>query len=428
MEYKISVVIPAYNSASTLPETLDCLLGQSLHTGVQIIPVNDGSKDSTPDVIKAYAEKYADIHPVYKENGGVSSARNEGIKAAKGKYILFLDADDLLEKDSLRCLYESMEKENADAAIFRIMRFGFGGNEFNPIVDELAAEKVIDPYDKRLMWNYLVGNKCYKTELLQSNNLLFPSTRYSEDGAFWMSFIMKTQPKIIGVYGAVSKYRRSDPAIYRSVTQTVRIDLIDDFVKSTDMITKAVELSFRNPDCKCKNRNDYRNELLCKNCHTILNEFYRQLWSADEETLKYIGELFSERYSRLSPEYRRKLKSLDPDIFEPVFTHGECAEKPFIRVKCKTPSEEFLHSLYLQTMPRFILACDNAGKYTDFGNVCKSSERKDVFTVCFKGKKAMGPGVLRLILLLHRKYKFVPAFILKHAVFLGLKIKDNKNK
>ncbi len=430
MEYKISVIIPAYNSASTLPETLDCLLGQSLHNGVEIIPVNDGSKDNTADVISKYASKYNNIHPVYKENGGVSSARNAGLEIAEGKYVLFLDADDLFNKDCLNLLCEAMEKENADAAVFRIMRFGFGGNEYNPIADTLASEKVIDPYDKRLMWNYLVGNKCYRTELLKKHGLRFPATRYSEDGAFWMSFVMKTFPKIIGVYGAVSQYRRSDPAVYRSVTQTVRKDLIEDFIKSTDIITQAVESSFDDPRCKCENKEDYLGELNCKNCHTVLNEFYRQLWSADEDTLDFIGKIYNEKSASLSAGYKNRLKSLDPDLFEPVFTHKECAEKPFIRIECARPTDDFLHSLFCQTMPRFLLASDEAGEYKRFCNTCGKKERKDIFTVKFRGKKPMDPRILRLILLVHRnkKLKFLPSFIIKHCVFAALKIKDMKNK
>lgn len=97
-EVKVSVVIPTYNSVRFVTEAIDSVLNQTFQD-FEILVVDDGSKDETGEVL---AEKYGDsIRYLYKENGGVSSARNYGIENAKGKYIAFLDADDVWMPEKL---------------------------------------------------------------------------------------------------------------------------------------------------------------------------------------------------------------------------------------------------------------------------------------------------------------------------------------
>ena len=120
---EISVVVPAYNSENFIAETLDCLLNQTLKD-IQIIVVNDGSTDGTGAIIDSYAAKHGNILPLYQENAGVSAARNNGIEHAEGKYIMFLDSDDLLSRDSLERIRDALERNQADIAICRIERFG----------------------------------------------------------------------------------------------------------------------------------------------------------------------------------------------------------------------------------------------------------------------------------------------------------------
>ena len=96
-QFIISVVIPVYNVERYLAETLDSVIGQSLgfEKNIQIILVNDGSPDNSEEICLKYQNRFPDnIVYVKKENGGVSSARNEGIEYIKGKYVNFLDSDD----------------------------------------------------------------------------------------------------------------------------------------------------------------------------------------------------------------------------------------------------------------------------------------------------------------------------------------------
>ncbi len=102
-QFIISVVIPVYNVERYLAETLDSVIGQSLgfEKNIQIILVNDGSPDNSEEICLKYQNRFPDnIVYVKKENGGVSSARNEGIEYIKGKYVNFLDSDDCWENDA----------------------------------------------------------------------------------------------------------------------------------------------------------------------------------------------------------------------------------------------------------------------------------------------------------------------------------------
>lgn len=118
MKRKLSVIIPVYNAEKYLGECLDSVRSQTLRD-IEIICVNDGSSDNSLDLLRDYKEKDERISIIEKENGGASSARNAGISAAQGEYILFLDSDDqLCEKDALEHLWEKADKGNLDVLYF----------------------------------------------------------------------------------------------------------------------------------------------------------------------------------------------------------------------------------------------------------------------------------------------------------------------
>lgn len=420
MTYDLSVIIPAYNCEKTLPETLDCLLRQSLHN-IQIIVVNDGSTDGTPAVIKKYADENDNIVFIDKENGGVSSARNAGLEKAEGTYTVFLDADDLLALNSAEIIVKKMNETRADFGIYRISRFGFGGNEYNPIVDEVAKEKNIDVYDSRLIYCFLIGNKVFRTDVLKKSKARFPATRYSEDGAFIISFLMEARPKITGIYDAECKYRRSDPREIKTVTRSVTKELIADFGKSTEIIESAIKSSFENEDCSCNNKEDYLEEFYCKTCITAVNEFLRQIWLCENDALVGLKNIYDKYSAKLSEKYREKLKKSYTDIGTPIFVKKECAKNPLISVICKNPTEDFINTLYFQTMPCFELISDSKNLNLEKENISSSANAN--FKVKFSGKKELDPRFLRGMILIKKKAGFLPSSVIKHLTFILLKFK-----
>lgn len=418
---KISVVVPAYNCESLLPETAECLLSQTLRD-IQIIIVNDGSADNTGAVADAYAAKDSRVKVLHKPNGGVSSARNLGLENAEGKYVMFLDADDLLENNALEEIYNSLERTNADVSICRIARFGYGGTEYNPYADSLAKDESIDPFDKRLLWNFLIGNKCFRTELLKSSGVRFPSTRYSEDGAFFISLCCKTRPKITGVYGTAGKYRRRSPDEGRSVTQTINLGLLSDFCTSLQIVYDAANAALEGDE----HREDYLQEILYKTYHTLQNEFYRLLWGADDESLAYICEKCDELYKKMSEGTRARLLTGNKELGTPLPDRKSVAENPTVSVFVKNPSKKFLSSLYSQSMPMFeVICCGEADKdFTDFENFhAAPAAPKGKIKLHFGGKRPLDPRLLRVAVLLKGKFAFLPDFAVKWGAMLFLKLK-----
>lgn len=113
MTPQISIIVPVYNKEKYLSECVDSILRQNFKD-FELILVDDGSKDSSWNIIKEYADKEERVVPVHQENAGVSAARNAGLDRAQGKWICFVDADDYLPKDGIQILVEHGEKSNAD--------------------------------------------------------------------------------------------------------------------------------------------------------------------------------------------------------------------------------------------------------------------------------------------------------------------------
>lgn len=138
----VSVIIPAYNVAEYIPFCLDSLISQT-YNNLEIICVNDGSTDSTLDVIKDYAQKDGRIILIDKENGGQASARNMGLDIAKGDYISFVDSDDYVSPDFIMRLKELLESNSCDIARCR----GRGVKTHDYIEPPLEKEPVITVRD-----------------------------------------------------------------------------------------------------------------------------------------------------------------------------------------------------------------------------------------------------------------------------------------
>ena len=125
-KYKISVVIPVYNVEKYLEDTIESVINQSIgFENIQMILVNDGSPDNSEEICLRYKDKYPDnILYIKKENGGVSSARNEGIKHIEGKYVNFLDSDDKQGLHAYEKAYNILENDNSvDVCVFRMRYF-----------------------------------------------------------------------------------------------------------------------------------------------------------------------------------------------------------------------------------------------------------------------------------------------------------------
>lgn len=113
---KLSIIVPVYNTEQYLEKCLDSLVKQTLKE-IEIILINDGSPDNSEVIIKKYLKMYNNIKYIKKDNGGLSSARNEGLKHVQGEYIGFVDSDDYVKVDMFEKMYNKIIKDKSDIVI-----------------------------------------------------------------------------------------------------------------------------------------------------------------------------------------------------------------------------------------------------------------------------------------------------------------------
>ena len=124
-KFRVSVIVPVYNASEYLDDCIKSVINQSYgFKNIELILVNDGSKDNSLDICNRYASKYDNILVINKKNSGVSDTRNIGFSSSKGEYIMFLDSDDLISKDSIKYLSKFLdENNNVDFVISRVRMF-----------------------------------------------------------------------------------------------------------------------------------------------------------------------------------------------------------------------------------------------------------------------------------------------------------------
>lgn len=187
---KVSVIVPAYNAESYLSKCLDSLVNQTLQD-IEIIAIDDGSKDSTLNIMNDYAARYPGKFVIrHKENGGQGIARNIGLTLASGEYISFLDSDDYYDVTRLEKLYNCAIESGAD----------FVGCGFTEVTIKGETEEVTEEYvgnrpckDSRdmLIHRALVNPMLnfYKREVLVDHDVTYTEGYIYEDTAFWAKAI-----------------------------------------------------------------------------------------------------------------------------------------------------------------------------------------------------------------------------------------------
>lgn len=192
---KISVIVPVYNAEKYLITCVDSILSQTF-SDFELLLINDGSTDTSGLLCDKYAQTDSRIKVFHKENGGVSSARNIGIRNSKGEFIYFMDSDDWIEYNALEICLSLISSHNADLIIFDYT------NEF-PNLKALTlddAGNLLKCLTQERTLHYLFTMKCYhgypwdkilRTEVVRNNNLLYDeSLHFHEDNLFSFQYMI----------------------------------------------------------------------------------------------------------------------------------------------------------------------------------------------------------------------------------------------
>lgn len=198
MDALLSVIIPAYNIENYLPMTLDSVLAQT-YQNLEIIVVNDGSKDATAQVIDSYAARDPRIKAVHKKNGGVTSARLMGLSIATGQYIGFVDGDDYVEPQMYKRLMDNLQSHGADISHCGYkMMFPNGKIDYYYNTGKIVAQKGVQGCADLLEGSFVepgLVNKLYRRELFDGLEEWMDSTiRINED--LLMNFFLFRRAKM----------------------------------------------------------------------------------------------------------------------------------------------------------------------------------------------------------------------------------------
>lgn len=209
----VSILIPVYNAGRYLRECLESVVTQT-YQPLEVVIVNDGSTDNSGEICADFAERYAFVKYIHKENGGVASARNMLLDHAKGDYSLFVDADDWIDRDMVEALVAMIQNYNLDVAICGNYKEENGKTYFDHYtgaVEVLSQAEAIEQFIIHKKLNGSLCNKLIKTSLFGEHR--FPADiSYGED-ALMMWNVLQNVNQIGIIDRPFYHYRMNDASI-----------------------------------------------------------------------------------------------------------------------------------------------------------------------------------------------------------------------
>jgi len=195
----LSIIVPVYNTEKFLQKCLDSLINQTLKN-IEIICINDGSKDNSLEILEEYSKKDERIKIISQENKKQGAARNAGLKIANGEYIGFVDSDDWVDLNYFEILYKKAKENDCDIALADYIRIGKNCQKKRlNINNEEIATNIQDKIDICKQAKHpCPTNKIYKKEMLLKNNIFFPEGMICEDKIFTLKAVYYAN-KIISV-------------------------------------------------------------------------------------------------------------------------------------------------------------------------------------------------------------------------------------
>lgn len=248
----ISVIIPIYKVEDYLAKCLDSAFNQNFNS-YEVICVNDGSPDNCAAILMDYQTRYSNLIIINRSNGGLSAARNTGIYAAKGEYLLFLDSDDCLESDILTSLYSLAKEHDLDVLIANTQWVYFNEIRREPtnFIDLIPAPvSGIDAYNLLMRLKaYLpmAYNNICRRQFIMDNELYFKEGVVFEDELWTPQVLLKAQ-KVMATATYHYNYFQRENTIINSPVNQFKIDSL--FTVGDELVQLASNTSQLNDDSK----------------------------------------------------------------------------------------------------------------------------------------------------------------------------------
>ena len=223
----ISVIVPIYNVEEYLNRCVESIVNQT-YQNLEIILVNDGSPDNCPQMCDDWAKKDSRIKVIHKINGGLSNARNAGMKIAEGKYISFIDSDDYVALDFFETLLAVMENENSDVVGCGVVKF-YEDGRFEKYSDDLTiatfeTEAGLSGLIAEKPFHQHVWNKLYKTNLVK--DVPYAVGKLNED-EFWTYQVFGRAQKVSKINKTMYYYFQRSDSIMGENYSIRRLDALE---------------------------------------------------------------------------------------------------------------------------------------------------------------------------------------------------------
>lgn len=325
---KISIIIPVFNVEKYLRKCIDSILSQT-YKNLEIILVNDGSTDNSAIICDNYQKKDSRIKVIHKKNGGLSDARNCGIKASTGNYITFIDSDDFIDKNFITILYKLILENNADIVISRIVDVFENSKNIKPSINnESYIISKEECYKKMLLQDEIDVSACgklYKKHIFK--DIKFPIKELYED-LKTIDKIIEKSTKIVFTRYAGYYYLQREGSIMNSGFNPKKLSLID----ATERLVKFIKTKYPNVVDAATKRYVYNN-------YHILGKtiFYKNLYDINRQIRKNILNHTEDILLKKIYTFKEKVATI-------ILIIGLKPYKTFWKVFCKMKGKKWVQS------------------------------------------------------------------------------------
>ena len=296
---KITVIIPIYNAEKYLKESIDSVLKQTL-SDIEIICINDGSKDKSLQIIQEYASKDSRIKVIDKPNSGYGATVNRGINEASGEFIAIFEPDDILDKTIYEILYNEAVENNLDVVKCNFYNYWSKKNKIkrSGLISRTARKDVFEPKDNLLMLtnHASVWAGIYKKSFLDKNNIRFLETQGASYQDMSFNFKVIVFSKTIKLIDKpLLYYRQDNPA--SSINNPGKVYCVCD---EYDELTRFL--------------NEHQDLKKVYNTQKLVNQYRAYLWNI-RRLDKSLQEEFLQKFLKTFVDFQDEIKE---DFFDSI--------------------------------------------------------------------------------------------------------------
>lgn len=274
---RISIIIPVYNAGNFLVDCLESIRSQKM-TSYEVILVDDGSTDESPAICDSYASQDRRFTVIHKENGGVSSARNTGLAAACGDYVMFVDSDDMLTPDALELMSGATE-DNPDFLVgaFEILDDDVHSAVVRPLYSEsFSNDRLSDFFDSTMLFCGELYRgpwaKLYRLSFIRKYSLTFDvNLSYGEDKLFVYEYVTHISSAASVNVPVYRYFRRSGTLSGGRTTEKRLSQLLDAIPLYAEAFLQLMQV---HPGCATLRR-VYHNEIVCNDILRVFRTFLK---------------------------------------------------------------------------------------------------------------------------------------------------------